>query len=163
MAYIKAFKTKNKNIYKGLYICQQKVTKNNLTNTVEMLICKVKTESFESEIITASSDVQNISSVVSIYIDKKHETLTRLKNIINGSNPQKVYTDENTTQSMWAINDTALIGAICEDFAPRKLKIIQGSDKYKSSLNTEDEYITMTLVDSKYENSDFLTCLNFEL
>lgn len=152
MAYIKEFKLVN-SLYEGIYIYQQKHLENNKIMQAEKLICLVKNELAESEIIISNHNITNSNIINSIYCDKKDVIKTKINNIVNNSKPYKTIVDNNLTHSIWIINDKAFIDSIREDFAPIKLYVKSGTKS--DAKNNIDDFTIMHLTNEQYAKFNF--------
>ncbi len=145
------------------------------TKKIKGIICRVRVEDFSKGIVLphentlskAKTDRLNLvtatecnfSQIYSMYIDEEHTTRSRIDNFTASQEPRYCFDDGLVIHRLWVINDKALISAICEDFAPRKLYIADGHHRYETSINYRNyckengiyspgsEYVMMMLAD----------------
>jgi len=166
----------------GLYIYEMefltKVDKGE-TRRLRTLVCQVRLEEFDAEVIlpheeTLSKAKQdrfdlmcatncNFSQIYSLYQDPEHVTRKRLDNLAEGTAPRYEFSDGLVSHRLWVVNDPAVIAAIQEDFAGRKLYIADGHHRYETALNYRrhlqeqgkycpgGDFVMMTLADMSDE------------
>lgn len=138
----------------GLYIYEMEfLTKvdQGEVKKLRSLICRVRLEEFAAGVVlpheeTLSKAKQdrfdlmcatncNFSQIYSLYQDPEHVTRKRLDNLAVGTEPRYEFSDGLVTHRLWVVNDPAVIAAIQEDFAGRKLYIADGHHRYETALN----------------------------
>ena len=105
----------------------------------------------------------NFSQIYSLYMDETHQTLSRIDALSSGT-PRIEFNDGEVIHRLWVVNDPVAIGAICEDFAERKLYIADGHHRYETAINfrnwcreqglsaegDDPDYVMMMLVDMQH-------------
>jgi len=164
----------------ALYIYEEEFEAYGETKRVKGFICRVKVEEFSKGVVlpheeTLSKAKQdrfnltkatfcNFSQIYSLYMDEEHTTLKRIDALSNGK-PRFEFSDGAVTHRLWIVNDLVAIGAICEDFADRKLYIADGHHRYETSINfrnychenniskegDDPDYVMMMLVDMQHD------------
>lgn len=166
----------------GLYIYEMEfLTKvdHGDVKKLRSLICRVRLEEFSANVVlpheeTLSKAKQdrfdlmcattcNFSQIYSLYQDPEHVTRKRLDNLAAGCAPRYEFSDGLVTHRLWVVNDPAVIAAIQEDFAGRKLYIADGHHRYETALNYRNhlrqegihcpgaDFVMMTLADMSDE------------
>lgn len=135
----------------GLYIYEEAFENRGQRMHFKGFICRVKLEPFakgvvlphEETLSKAKADRLNLmrathcnfSQIYSLYTDPERITYRRLEALSNGR-PEVALTDaQGVTHRLWRVTDSAVIEAICGDFAERKLYIADGHHRYETALN----------------------------
>ncbi len=150
------------------------------THSVYGLIAQVRLEEFEKGIVLPHEETLskakedrlnlmkatgcNFSDVYALYDDDGGETETGdILALVMREQPLTAFTDEaGLTHRLWALTDTALIGAIQARFTDTKLYIADGHHRYETAINYrnwlreqgapagDSEYIMMMLVEMSH-------------
>lgn len=139
------------------------------------LICRVRLEAFDAGVVLPHEETLskakadrlqlmqatgcNFSQIYCLYEDEGHVTRRRLDNLAAGSAPRYAFSDGLVTHRLWVVNDPAVMAALQEDFAGRKLYIADGHHRYETALHYRDllreqdawcpgsDYVMMMLAD----------------
>lgn len=164
----------------ALYIYEEEFTANGQTSRVKGFICQVKVEEFEKGVVLPHEETLskaktdrlnlmkstfcNFSQIYSLYMDETHQTLSRIDALSSGT-PRMEFDDGEVVHRLWVVNDPVAIGAICGDFAGRKLYIADGHHRYETAVNfrnwcreqglsaegDDPDYVMMMLVDMQHD------------
>jgi uncharacterized protein (DUF1015 family) len=78
----------------------------------------------------------NLSAIFSLYSDKEHQILSRLKGAISGKTPQIDFTDQNGHKHrLWSITDKAVHQYVAEALEDKTIFIADGHHRYETALN----------------------------
>lgn len=138
----------------GLYIYELEFKENVTTGETKSLmglISLVRIEEFENGVVLPHEETlskakddrlnlikatnSNFSQIYSLYQDEQHVTMERMRNLAKATAPRYSFDDGLVCHRLWVVNDPVAIGAICDDFADRKLYIADGHHRYETSLN----------------------------
>ena len=164
----------------ALYIYEEEFSAYGETKKVKGVIARVKVEDFSAGVVLPHEETLskakadrfnlmkathcNFSQIYSLYMDPEHETLSRIDRL-SADTPRHEFNDGSVIHRLWVVNDPVAIGAICEDFAERKLYIADGHHRYETAINFrnwcheqglcpedgEADYVMMMLVDMEHE------------
>ena len=164
----------------ALYIYEEEFTAYGEKKKVKGLICRVKLEEFSKGVVLPHEETLskakedrfrlmqstfcNFSQIYSLYRDEAHTTLSRV-DLLSRDTPRYEFDDGQVIHRLWVVNDKAVIAAIQEDFAERKLYIADGHHRYETALNFRrwcreqglsapgdgPDYVMMMLVDMEHE------------
>lgn len=133
----------------SIYIYEQEFIFDNQPKKIHGIICLVKIEDFEKQIIIPHETTLNapkndrlnllkttksmFSPIFSLYDDKNNITENRLIPFMKKRPEIEFKDDNNIIHRLWIIKEKSEITKICNDFTTRKLYIADGHHRYETA------------------------------